>query len=84
MIYKIKQKYTKHTTIYTAINKRNQKNMKECDKRESHISNKLHVIYTSSNNIRRPVTKNFTTLHTTLHPTTLHFITLVDTSIPLI
>jgi hypothetical protein len=31
MIYKIKQKYTKHTTIYTILQKWNQKNMKECD-----------------------------------------------------
>jgi len=31
--------------------------MKEYDKRKSHISSKLHTIYISSNNIRRPVTK---------------------------
>ena len=36
-------------------------------------------LYTS-NNVRHPVTKTFTTLH----PTTLHFTTLVDTSLPLI
>ena len=34
----------------------NQKNMKECDKRKSHTSSKLHMIYISSNNDRRPVT----------------------------
>jgi hypothetical protein len=31
--------------------------MKECDKRKSHTSRKLHVIYISSNNGRHPVTK---------------------------
>ena len=44
--YKIKQKHTEHTTIHIMIKKKwNQKNMKECDKRKSHISNKLHMIY---------------------------------------
>jgi len=37
--------------------------MKECDKRKSHISCKLHMIYISSNIVRHPVTKTFTTLH---------------------
>ena len=37
IIYKIKQKCTKHTTIYRMIKKWKQKNMKECDKRNSHI-----------------------------------------------
>ena len=41
--------------------KKNQKNMKECDKRKSHKRSKLHVIYISSNNVRHPVTKTFTT-----------------------
>ena len=27
----------------------------ECDKRKSHTSKKLHMIYVSSNNIRHPV-----------------------------
>ena len=36
--------------------------MKECVKRKSRISSKLHMIYISSKNIRRPVTKTFTTL----------------------
>jgi len=49
--------------------------MKEFDKRKSHISSKLHMIYTSTSKIRHPVTKTFTTLH---------FTTLVDTSLPLI
>jgi hypothetical protein len=44
--------------------------MKECEKRKSHISNKLHVIYIFSNNVIHPVTKTFTTLH----PPTLHYI----------
>ena len=55
--------------------------MKECDKRNSHISSKLHVISVSSNNVRYPVTKTFTTLHCTcrhfisshLNFTQLHF-----------
>ena len=51
--------------------------MKECDKRKSHVSSKLHVIYTSSNNIRHPVSKTFTTLHpTTLNSTSLHLLTI--------
>ena len=56
------------------------KNKKECDKRKSRISSKLHMIYISSNNGRHPFTKTFTTLH----PTTFHFTKLVDTSLPLI
>jgi len=39
--------------------------MKECDKRKGHISSKLHMIYISSDNVRHPVTKTFTTLHPT-------------------
>jgi len=31
MIYKIKQKHTKHTTMYTMVKKWNQKNMKEIE-----------------------------------------------------
>ena len=34
--------------------------MKECDKRTSHISSKLHMIYVCYNNGRHPVTKTFT------------------------
>ena len=57
--------------------KRNPKNMKECDKRRSHKSRKLHMFYISSNNVRHPVTKLFTTLHpTTPHSTSLNFSTL--------
>ena len=41
----------------------NRKNTKECDKRNSHISSKLGMIYTSSNCGRHPVTKIFTPLH---------------------
>ena len=51
--------------------------MKECDKRKSHISSKLHMIYISSNSVRHPVTKTFTSLHfTTLHSTSLKLSTL--------
>jgi hypothetical protein len=46
MIYKMKQKHTNHITISTAINKRNQKNTKECGKRKTHTSSKFHVTYT--------------------------------------
>ena len=71
---KIKHKRTKHTTVYTMIKKWNQKNMKECDKRKSHRSSKLHIIYISSNNGRHPVSKNFTPLHyTSPNYTSLHF-----------
>ena len=41
------------------------KQMKECDKQESHITIKLHMIYISSSNVRHPVTKTFTALHNT-------------------
>jgi hypothetical protein len=48
--------------------------MKECDKRKSHISSKLSMIYVSSNNVRHPVTNTFTTPHSpALHWSTLHF-----------
>ena len=42
--------------------------MKKCDKRNSHISSKLHIICISSNNCRHPVTKTFTKLHPTTLP----------------
>ena len=45
--------------------KQKQTNMKECDKRNTQISNKLRTIYMSSNNNRKPVTKTFTTLQHT-------------------
>ena len=52
----------------------NQKNIKECDKPKSHISRKLRIICISSNNVRRPVSKTFTTLHpTTLYSTSLRY-----------
>ena len=72
-IYKIKQKHTKHKyNIYIYIysdKKWNQKNTKKYDNRKTNISSKLHMIYVSSNNVRHPVPKTFTTLH----PTTLHY-----------
>jgi len=59
--------------------------MKECDKRKSHISSKLLMIYVSSNNVRQPVTKTFITLHyASPDYTSLDFTTLVDTRLPLI
>ena len=49
--------------------------MKECDTRNSHISSKLHMFCISSNNDRHPITKTFTTLHSSsLHLSTLHFL----------
>ena len=39
--------------------KRNQKNMRKYDKRISHINNKIHVIYISSNNVRHPLDKTY-------------------------
>jgi len=41
------------------IKKWNPKNRKECDKRKSNISSKLHVIYISSNNVKHPVAKTY-------------------------
>jgi len=39
--------------------------MKECDKRTSHICSELHMVCISCNNVRHPVTKTFTPLHST-------------------
>ena len=56
--------------------------MKECDKRSSHISSKLHMMCISSNKDRQHVTKIFTPLHyTSPNYTSLYFTTLVDTSL---
>jgi len=41
------------------------KNIKAYDKRNSHRSSKLLMIYTFSDKVRHPVTMNFTTLHYT-------------------
>jgi len=58
--------------------------MTECDKRKSHISSKLHMIYISSDNGRHLVTRTFTPLrYTSLHFTTLHPTTLQSTSLNL-
>ena len=70
-------KSTQNIITYKMVKGWNQKNTKECDRRKSHISSKLHMIYTSSKNIIHPVTKTFTILHpTTLHSTSLHLWTL--------
>ena len=59
--------------------------MKEFDKRKIHISSKLLMMYISSNNVRHPVIKTFTTLHyTSPNYFSLHFTKLLDTSLPLI
>ena len=51
--------------------------MKEFDKRKIHISNKLHMIYIASNNVRHSVTRpslHFTQLHfPQLHYTCRHY-----------
>jgi len=48
------------TTINQSV--KIQKIMKEFDKLNSHISNKLYMIYISYNNYRHPFTKTFNTL----------------------
>jgi hypothetical protein len=56
--------YKTYKHIYAMINKWNQNNMKECDKRKKkHTRSNLHMIYISSNNGWNPVTKTFTPLH---------------------
>jgi hypothetical protein len=55
------------------IKKWNQKNVKECNKRESHISSKLHMIYISSNNVRHPVTLRPSLYFTQVHFTPFHY-----------
>jgi len=37
--------------MYTMLKKKNEKNMMEYDKRKSHISSKIHVIYIFYNNV---------------------------------
>ena len=60
-------------------------NKKECDKRQSPVSSKIHMIYISSNNGRHSATNIFTPLHyTSPNYTSLHFTSLVDTSLTLI
>ena len=54
--------------------------MKECDKPNSHISTKLHMICISSDNDRHLVIQTFTPL-TTLYCTSLHFTTFHYTSL---
>ena len=70
------------TFVYTMMQNRTKIMGGKNEKRNSHTSNELHLIDISSNNDRRPVTKNFTLLHYTcrhfssfhlkLHQTTLH------------
>ena len=62
VFYKIKS--VRNTQLYIQ-RKKDQKKMKEYDKRESHINSKIHVICISSNNVRHPVAKAITTLHLT-------------------
>jgi hypothetical protein len=70
--------------IYKIIKNCNQKDIKEYDKPKTRIIGKLHMIYISSNNVRHPITKTFTTLQYTfrhftsshLNFTQLHYTTL--------
>ena len=56
--------------------------MKEYDKRNNQKSSKFHKIFISPINARHPVTKNFIPLHhNQRNYTSLHFTTLVDTSL---
>jgi len=64
MIYKIKEKHKNVQPYIYNDTKKNQKNMKECDKRNSYISSKLHMICIYFNNDRHPFTKT-TSLHFT-------------------
>jgi len=63
----------KHTTIYTII-KKNQKNIKEYNKRKIRISSKFHVIYISSNNVIDTLLLRLSLYFTRLHFTPLHYI----------
>jgi hypothetical protein len=45
--------------------KQNKKNMKKCDKRKSHMSNKSRMVNIAYNNDRCPVTKTFIPLQYT-------------------
>jgi hypothetical protein len=64
-IYNIQNSTEAYKTYNHIYNdkKWNQKNMKECDKGKNRISSTLHMIYISTNNVRHPVTKTFTSLH---------------------
>ena len=56
--------------------------MEKCDKRNNKTSSKLHMICISSNNDRHPVNKTFTPLHyNSAKYTSLHFITIINTSL---
>ena len=61
--------------------RRKPKNVKECEKRKSHINSTLHVVYISSNNVRQHSYYDFhyTYLnYTSLHFTSLHCTSLLD------
>ena len=47
------------------IQNRTKRTRKKCDKRNSHISSKLHLICITSSNDKHPVTKTYTPLHYT-------------------
>ena len=55
------------------------KNMRECDNSKNTCKKKLPIVYMSFNNVGHLITSTITTIFTKLH-----FITLIDTSLPLI
>ena len=91
----IKQRHTKHTTVYTIIQNRTKGIWKKYDKRNSQTNSEHHLIYISSNNDTihgtpfyqdlHSTSIRFSTLHfpfkTSSNYTSLRFITLVDTSL---
>ena len=100
LIYELKQKYTKHTTIYTMINngsKRIGNNMiNEKVILAANFIWSIYLLIMLETLFLRPslhfTQLHFTSLHVSalhflsfkLHPTALHFATLVSTSVPLI
>jgi hypothetical protein len=70
----LSEAYKKYNHIYN--DKKN--GIKKYDKRESHISSKIHMKYICSDNGRHPVTQTFTELHyTSPNYTSLHFTTVL-------
>ena len=77
----MKQKHTKHSTIYRMIQNRT-KTIRKNVINKRRISTKIHLIYISSNNDRHSVTKTFSPLqYISPNYTSLHFTTFVDTTL---
>ena len=60
---------------------RTRRTWKKYDKRNSHKSNELNLIYVSSNNDRHPVTQTVTPLHYTCRPITSSYLKLHRTTL---